>query len=107
MNVEAQSGALLGMKAQLGLISIALIQTGRERVASLLVHKMRKHFMNLAFGAHERKGKEQKQEKALHCVSPRVTRMKTSSRPISSSRNSTSLAPPRTRVSATMLWSVS
>ena len=38
-----------------------------------------------------------------YCVSPRVTRMNTSSKPISSSRNSINLAPPRTRMSATML----
>jgi hypothetical protein len=38
-----------------------------------------------------------------YCVSPRVTRRKTSSRPISSSRSSMSFAPPRASTSATML----
>ena len=42
-----------------------------------------------------------------YCVSPRVTRRKTSSSPISSSRSTRSFCPPRTSTSAMMLWSVS
>ena len=44
---------------------------------------------------------------SAYCVSPRVTRRKTSSSPSSSSRRLVSFAPPWTSVSAIRLWSVS
>lgn len=50
LDVKPDAGTLIRVRAELGLIGVALKQTGRQRVASLFVEPMWKHLADFRIG---------------------------------------------------------